>query len=418
MIGRYKNNALLRNVVLLASGTTLGQVILICALPILTRLYGPADLGILAVYTGIIGVLSVAGCLRFDIAIPLAASDSDAVNLLTLALAAACAIAAALTLLTLSIPIQLSGFIGQPSLASYIWLLPAGVWAASIYSAFQFWAVRRRQFGYIAKTQIVRALGGSGTQIAFGIWFHSTVGLLFGHLLYGGLGSIGLARLAWKNDRSVLKQISLSTLTKSFKTWRRYPMYSVPEALLDASASSLPLIMIAALVSAEEAGYMFLALRVTSIPVGFIGGSLSRVYLSESADKLASGQLGVFTVKIVKALLVGSIVPFVVLAVAAPVLLPIVLGEGWARAGVLVSWMVPAMFLQFLVSPVSTALHATGNQRVSFLLQVGHFALLSGAIVVGSNYARDLIVEIFACAAALYYGVYLAVVLHCSRSRK
>ena len=45
-----------RGVAVLAGGTAFGQALAIIASPILTRLYGPEDFGVLAVYTSIIGI--------------------------------------------------------------------------------------------------------------------------------------------------------------------------------------------------------------------------------------------------------------------------------------------------------------------------------------------------------------------------
>ena len=43
--------AFARHVATLASGTAVGQLLLVLALPVLTRLYSPADYGALAVYS-------------------------------------------------------------------------------------------------------------------------------------------------------------------------------------------------------------------------------------------------------------------------------------------------------------------------------------------------------------------------------
>ena len=59
-----------RHVVTLASGTAVGQGATRLALPVLTRLYSPADYGALAVYSATLTVLLVLASLRFEQAIP------------------------------------------------------------------------------------------------------------------------------------------------------------------------------------------------------------------------------------------------------------------------------------------------------------------------------------------------------------
>ncbi|MFH4122330.1 translocase, partial [Acinetobacter baumannii] len=59
----------LKAVSVLVGGTAFAQGLAIIALPFITRLYSPSDFSIFAVYASILGILTVASCLRFEIAI-------------------------------------------------------------------------------------------------------------------------------------------------------------------------------------------------------------------------------------------------------------------------------------------------------------------------------------------------------------
>lgn len=54
-----------RNVITLMTGTTFAQILTIIVAPILTRLYGPEDYGVLALYTSILGIFTVIACWRY-----------------------------------------------------------------------------------------------------------------------------------------------------------------------------------------------------------------------------------------------------------------------------------------------------------------------------------------------------------------
>ena len=60
-----------RSTMTLASGTAIAQLLLVLAMPVLTRLYTPADYGALAVYSSTLTVLLVLASLRYEVAIPL-----------------------------------------------------------------------------------------------------------------------------------------------------------------------------------------------------------------------------------------------------------------------------------------------------------------------------------------------------------
>src|SRR5690349_9462435 len=70
------------SVILLASGTAFGQGLVVLASPLLTRLYRPADFGVLAVYIAIISIFDVIAALCYELAIPLPQDDVMAANLL------------------------------------------------------------------------------------------------------------------------------------------------------------------------------------------------------------------------------------------------------------------------------------------------------------------------------------------------
>jgi O-antigen/teichoic acid export membrane protein len=79
-------NRLVRSVGVLVGGTAFAHAITAATLPIVTRLYTPADFSVLAVFASLLSIVSVAACLRFDVAIPIPEHDAEAVNLLALAL--------------------------------------------------------------------------------------------------------------------------------------------------------------------------------------------------------------------------------------------------------------------------------------------------------------------------------------------
>ncbi len=60
-----------RAVAVLVTGTAFGQLIVLAASPLVTRLYTPADFGVLGVFSAFLGILGIAVTLRYELAIPL-----------------------------------------------------------------------------------------------------------------------------------------------------------------------------------------------------------------------------------------------------------------------------------------------------------------------------------------------------------
>ncbi len=400
-------NSFIRSVSILSGGTIIGQAILALILPVLTRLYTPEDFGLLGIYTALLMTLSVAACLRLELAIPLPKEDADAANLLALSFIAATCFFILLTCLSLAFPVFLAESLGKPEFTNYLWLLPLGVWLTASYSILQFWSIRKQRFGMIARTQITRAAAGASTQAGLGFVSLSPYGLIIGHVIYIGLGSIPPLLLLKNKDRSALIHISLTTLWRNLKKHYKFPVFSVPEALLNSALLNLPMVIIATLAGAAEAGALFLAQRIVSIPIGLIGGNISRAYLGQATAKNKENKLGQFTRTIIWALLKFGIIPCSLIMFLSPIVFPWVFGPEWIRAGVMVQWLAPAIFFQFLASPVSTIFAATKRQATAFFLQLYGFISIIGALYISEYFFWLSAFQAFAISLTFYYIAYL-----------
>lgn len=402
-----RSNAFVRNVGMLTGGTVFAQALLALSLPFLTRIYSPEQFNLLAVYTAVLGVLSVVSCLRFEIAIPLPESDGDALNLIAIALTGAIGLSLLFACLTLAAPGLILDVIGQQGLRPYLWMIPAGVALSSVYTALQYWASRKKRFGLITSTRMTRAVSGAGIQLGLGAVHPSPLGLLLGHMAYSGMGVIGLVRSLLQNDRGLLKAVSIPAMRKNFSAYRRFPIWSVPEALLNVSGVQVPIIIIAAAAAGPEAAFLMLAMRAMGLPMALIGSSVAQVYLAEAGQHLRDGKLAGFTKRAMVSLAKLGTPPLLLAGCLSPFLFPIVFGEEWRRAGVLLMWMTPYFILQFIASPISMLLHVVSRPAVAMTLQLFGLLVRLGSVVVAVRFAQDRLVEVYAVSGAVFYAVYV-----------
>ena len=410
-LSKHLQNSFIRSVSVLVGGTAFAQAITILILPILTRLYTPADFSVLAGYAGLLGVIAVVACLRFDIAIPLPEKDVDGANLLALALLLAFVVSLLIAIPCFLAPAWLARILRQPALEAYLWLLPVGVFLMSAYSALQFWVTRQKNFSLIARTRMTQALGGAGAQLGFGWAGFAPLGLIVGQTISSGAGALGLGWRTWRNARSLLAQVSGAEMRRLFREYDRFPKYSSLESFANNAAIQVPVLIIAAAALGPEAGYLALAMRVMQAPMGLIGGAIGQIYLSRAAEEHRAGGLGTFTAAILGGLMKTGVGPLIFAGVIAPTVFALVFGEEWGRAGVLVAWMTPWFIFQFLASPVSMALHVTNHQKQAFLLQFLGLILRVGLVFSAIQLCRASVAEVYAVTGFVFYFAYLVVVL-------
>jgi len=412
---RVSGDDFFRNVGILTGGTIGARVVLALSLPVLTRIYSPEDFESLAIYMAALSLFTVIASLRLDMAITLPADDAEAANLLALSLLAAVAFCAVLTVPVIAAPDAVAGLLGQAGLLPFLWMIPTGVALAAGYQALQYWASRKRRFALVARTRVARAVGGAGTQIGLGAVGIAPFGLLLGQLIYSGLGIAGLARDLLRNDRAALAAISAAAMVRALSAYRRFPIYSVPEALANSAGVQVPVILIAAAAAGPEAGYLALAMQVMAMPMALVGQSVAQVFIAEAPERLRAGTLPAFTRRTSLTLFKLGAVVLIPLGLLSPLVFAPAFGAEWKRAGEIVLWMTPWHILQFTASPVSAVLLVTGHLRRAMILQFAGATLRIGAVVAAAVMATEWISEVFALSGAIFYALYIAVVLRSAR---
>jgi O-antigen/teichoic acid export membrane protein len=396
-----------RAVLVLVSGTALAHGLTAAALPVVSRLYSPADFGVLAVFSSLLSIIAVAACLRFELAIPLPEADEDALQLLAVSLMCCLSLSLLIALAVALAPDWIARQLGQPGLAKHLWLLPAGVLLAGAYSALQFWHVRHKHFTLLARTRVAQSAGSGVTQIGLGWGGIGPLGLLLGYMMNTSIAFLALGGQPLR----AAPGISGRRMRALAFEYRRFPQYSSFEALANSASIQLPIIMIAALATASEAGYLMMAMYVAQAPMSLIGTAVSQVYLSRAPEELRAGRLGPFTAEILSGLFKAGVGPLLAIGILSPALFGLVFGGGWERAGWLVAWMTPWFVLQFLAVPVSMALAVTGHQRASLLLQLLGLGLRVGMVWSAGRWHASLASEAYAISGALFYLAYLSLIL-------
>lgn len=402
----------MRAVGILVGGTVVAQIILAATLPVATRLYSPEDFSTLAVFTGIIAILSVGTCLRFDIAVPLPLKDEDGVAVVLLSLGIAAALNLVLIVAATLFSTTLAGWLDHPELAPHLWLVPVATFLAGAYSTLQFWFVRRKQFGQLARIRVMQAAGSSATQIGLGVAGVAPLGLLLGQLVNSGVGSVRLAWRLWRDERATIGQVRRHDITRIARRYERFPKFSTLEAMFNSAAIYLPIILLSAWAVGPEAGYLSLGMYAMQVPMSLIGNAVSQVYISRGPEEARAGTIGRFTVEVLSGLLKTGVGPILCIGVVAPELFRIVFGSEWTRAGVLVTWMVSWFILQFLASPISLAMHIRNRLFEAFVLQVFGLVLRTGAVILAAALVGAPLSEFYALSGAVFYLVYLILILH------
>lgn len=402
----------LKAVSILAGGTAFAQILGILTLPILTRLYSPEEFSVFAIYSAILGAITVISCLRFDIAIPIPDKDSTAINLIILSLLSDVALTLILILIIFFYNDYIFSLFNNSSFIKFIWLIPIGFFLSGLYNTFQFWHTRKKNFKIIAETRVFQSVSSSIIQILMGVLGAGVLGLIIGQIINFAAGVFKLILRFRTESLSLFKNINIRNIKSDFKEYDKFPKFSTLEALAHSSSMHLPIVVIGTFLLGPEAGYILLAMKVMTIPMSLIGNSIAQVYLANAPKSYRNGELFNYSLTIVKKILKISLIPILLIGIGSYFLFTFFFGEEWAPAGKIAIYLIPWILMQLLSSPITMALHVIGKQKIAMLLHFfGFFIRVIILIIIGFTFPYYLI-EYFAFSGFIFYLLYLIVILN------
>ena len=143
----------LRQVSLVAGGTVIAQTLNVVTLPLLSRIYSPADFGVLAVYSSVVAILTELAGLRYYLAIPLPKQTRYAHALVCLSFIIQIAMVSFFTIILFLAGDYLFEKLSLEALINYKYLIPFGLLTIGGYNIASQWAIREALFATLGRLQ-------------------------------------------------------------------------------------------------------------------------------------------------------------------------------------------------------------------------------------------------------------------------
>ncbi|MEU5852273.1 lipopolysaccharide biosynthesis protein [Saccharopolyspora shandongensis] len=384
----------------------MGQGLVVLCSPLLTRMYAPADFGVLVVFTSIATILGAVCTLRLEAAIPLPRRDVHAGWIAWTAIGIA--IVSTTMLLTVGAlaarPISIA--LGAPELSRFWWLVSLTVLAIGVGQVFAAWMVRGQHYMSLGRRNIATGVGQVFVQLSLGALGWTPIGLLLG-LLGGRVSSIGVG-VATTNlirQRRPRRREAVRVLGR----YRCFPLIASWSALLNTVGSQAPLLLISACYGQVAAGLIGLTARVLAAPVAIVGQSVAHVYLGEASvvNRIGTPELRPLVQRIVFQLGLMGLLPALVLAGFGPQLFELVFGGEWSASGYYAQWLSIGYLAEFAVAPISHTLPLLERQGVQFAWDLLRLCLTLGSPMVcfALRLPIDAAVAALSASYVISYGI-------------
>ncbi|HYH09761.1 MAG TPA: oligosaccharide flippase family protein [Thermoanaerobaculia bacterium] len=400
VLASFRASRFARSAAMLAGGTAIAHGLTILAAPLLTRLYTPAEFGVLGVFTSFVLVASAVACARFDVAAVAAKERAEAASLTAAAvLVAIPGTLLATAILAFMVRRRILGFETLPTLG--IALAGVAVFCTAVFTALRYWFIREEAFPLMSKIAVYQGIGRVAVQLVLGVAGAGWGGLVGGEIAARAAGIGNMARSAMRSIRDSGAG-AMHAMRAAVHRHRAFALYSLPSTLVDTLSLQLVLPLLARYYGTAEAGEFTLVQRLLTVPLAFLSISIADTFHGRAATyaREQPQALRSLFLKTARALFLVGVGPIVAVMVLAPFTFEFIFGAEWKRAGLLTTIIAPLTLCQLVVAPIS---------RIVFVVEkLLRRKLVSDAIVL------SVVLLSFAGARALGLSVYGAVACYCA----
>jgi len=394
------------NVLKLASGSIIAQILGILLIPIITRLYSADDFGVYQLFLSISGILVAFSCLSYQLAIMLPEDDEDSANLVVFC----CILVTIISIVSGSFFIIFSDWIAQtlntPEISQYFIFLPLIVFLNGIFLGMTYWLTRRKRFGINAMAQIINSFSVKVVQIGIGLYsVPSPSGLIAGSIV-SGIASLAVLCKQIKDDFPIFRKVTLKNIRNLAIRYKRFPMFTSWSTGANAISTQIAPLLLAYFFSPEVVGYYAIASMVVFLPMGIIGYAISQVFFQKVCDeKNRTGSVTIIVREIQLRLISIGMFPMFILMIIGADLFSFVLGSQWFVAGQYAAILAPWLLFVFIASPLTTIFAVLERQTVdltfNILIMVSRIVVLAIGGVYGNPYLTLLL---FSVTGVIFWG--------------
>jgi len=385
---RYK-----RNILRMVGARVISQLIPILISPLLTRIYTPKEFGVFQVYFTVVSITGIISNGRYALSILLPKKDADSQ---VLALFSALLTALFTMLFWGALCVFRNDFfilLNIESIKQHLPLLAINVFFFGIAEVFFLLELKRKKYKKLILNIFVQSSTMIISRVLFGFKDMGACGLILSYLI-GYIVSVLL--LLCKIEIRVSLDVFKSRVKELAKRYINFPKFSLLSDGMQNLTNLSPTILLNKCFGSDIAGYFSLSDKILGSPLWFITSSVGDVYRQEASEQFRlKGSCKDIFVKTVRSLFFFGIVPFLLIFLIVPLLIPFVFGSDWTVTGTFVRIFSLMYFTAFLSNPILYTINILDKQKYSVVFQIMKLVSILIAFVVGvyfKNFIMTLVI--------------------------
>lgn len=373
---------LIKNSATLLSANAISQGIAFAVLPVIARLYSPDELGILALFLGIEGLLSVIANGKYDSAIVLSKSKSMAANTFNLCFLINAVFSLLILIVLLLGSHSILSMLHYESLEGVIYYLPFFVFIVAFAQASIFWFNYNKRFALTARYTLWQGLINNGLKVGSGFLKAGLMGLVWANLSSHFISI--LSCFTRKETWNQLFHFNKKEILAAASEHRKFPLYTLPHTFINMVSGNLPILLLSGYFGMAEIGLFSMGITIGFRPINLLSTSLDQV-ISQSMAERVNKQEPIWNslYQSVRKLFIFALPAFIVLFFLVPYIVKFFLGEQWDQSALYIQIMIPWFLFALFAASLSSVPSIFGKQRTSLIIEFLLIILRFIALCIG-----------------------------------
>lgn len=402
LLSNLKHSLFVKQLQTMLTGTLGGQLIMLAVIPVMARLFTPAEYAAYAIVVALSGITAAGATLRYELSIVLPPDDAEAEKMTVFSLQAlffTTIILVVLLIITYPALMQFEYFSRNTNLDSLVFCWPVFHLLLGWNSVGNYLLTRQSQFKRLAVAQVSRSITTASAFLVTGFLQFGSLGLILSSLA----GLLTFGTLVWLPNRNLAVFLSSKPNFVLLKKYRNFPLYSLPMGILNTFSLDLLLHLLNLFTTPIFTGLYAKAYRVVSMPLNVLTLAFGAVFYKKLNS--SNNKISIYNLAFLSNLLIAALV-------LAPLLLwgeelfALVLGEQWRVAGRIATLLFPLTVCCHAAGSVSQVFDVLQKNRAELIWQILYLA--GGIFILWSGSASfDLdnfqLIKVFALFGAVAY---------------
>ena len=399
----------IKKLITLLSGGTLAQLIPLLLSPYIARNFSVENLAVHGLYFSLVSVFAVSITGKLEVAIIVPRSSRKAKQIFVAGFFICLFLSVVMLVLILIFGRELAMLLGSRNLQEYLIIVPFSVFVVGVYQLVSYWLIRKSKIkqlaGFKPSQRIAESISIVGTGFA-----RIESGLIISDFI-GRVAVMLYAIFSIRRLIATLFSISVRDFKQILREYKSYIIQLAPSSLANTLSMHLALFVVSSTYESEVTGQFNFVRMVVSLPLTFIGVSLSQVLLERLSKKSRNHQTIKRDVLMTTLGLICLGIAFTLpLFIFGETIFVFIFGDKWARAGKFSEIMVIAAAVRFVASPLSATLNAIDKIKPMSYWQWFYFGFILLLIPLSNFYSNPIdflrvYVLIDICSYLLYWLV-------------